>query len=221
MKHHFFLLLVILAGPTAVCAQHGADTQLIARDTSRAAAVPAVKSRTVRRAPQGPLTVSLPKATKDSLIRNIRAVFQRINSDSTLRAVDLDFEAFIEAAGEAPDNGGEIRGYFRNDTIYKLVMGIGLSFGPKEYEYYYERGQVVFVYEKDSHFAVKDGGLDHDHLVLGFEGRFYFNKGRLIEKIIKRYDQFMAGEIDENYINYLLDDTSIYIAALRKQMKKK
>jgi hypothetical protein len=43
----------------------------------------------------------------------------------------------------------------------------------------------------------------------------------LIDKIIKRYDQFMAGEIDENYINYLLDDTSIYIAALRKQMKKK
>jgi hypothetical protein len=31
----------------------------------------------------------------------------------------------------------------------------------------------------------------------------------------------MAEEIDSNYINYLLDDTDVYIEALRKQMKKK
>jgi len=169
-----------------------------------------------------PMTVSLPKETKDSLIKNIRTVFQRINSDSTLRVVDLDFEAFVEAAGDAPDNGGEIRGYYRNDTLCKLAMGIGLSFGPKEYEYYYDRGQIVFVYERDRHFAVaKDGGLDHERLVLGFEGRFYFNKGKLIEKMVKRYDGFMAEKIDDNYVKDLLDDTGVYTAALRKQMKKK
>ena len=166
--------------------------------------------------------VTLPKATKDSLIKNIRAVFQRINSDSTLRVVDLDFEAFEEALGAAPDNGGEVRGYYRNDTLCKMVMGIGLSFGPKEYEYYYDQGQIVFVYERDRHFAVaKDGGLEHERLVLGFEGRFYFNRGRLIEKVVKRYDDFMAEEIDDNYVRDLLDDTGVYTAALRKQMRKK
>ena len=169
---------------------------------------------------QSATVARLPQATRDSLVKNIRGVFQRINSDTTLRSVSLDVDEFDEAVGGSPDNGGEVRGYFKKDTLYKLYLSVGPSFGRKDYEYYYDRGEVVFIYEKDQHFPpTKDGGLDYEKLVIGFEGRFYFNKGRLISKIIKRYDHFMAEEIDEAYIKELLD-VAPFVKQLRKHVKK-
>lgn len=162
------------------------------------------------------------QTTKDSLIKNIRAAFQRINSDTAFRIESLDVDEFNEAVGGSPDNGGEVRGYFKKDTLYKLYLSVGPSFGRKDYEYYYDRGEIVFIYEKDQHFppTKDDGGLDYEKLVIGFEGRFYFNKGRLITKIVKRYDYFMAEEINEAYIKELLD-VSPYVKQLRKHLKKK
>lgn len=200
IKRSLFLI-GLLAGVTAIHAQTRADTQLIARDTTNAA--PARK------------------ATKDSLIKNIRAIFQRINHDTTLHTVGLDEDTMEEITGGSPDNGGDVTGYFKNDTLYKIVMSFGPSYGMKDWEYYYDQGQVVFIYEKDQHFPVTRDGLDHARLVPGFEGRFYFNKGRLFAKIIKRYDQFMAEKIDDNYIRNLLDDLPSFANALRREMKKK
>jgi len=212
----------LLAGVTASYSQRTADTSYMKMDTTRARPATAGAAGRQSRGANGPVAVSKPKATKDSLIKNIRAVFQRINSDSTLREVSLDPETMEEIIGGAPDNGADVTGYFKNDSLRKIVMSFGPSYGMKDWEYYYDRGQVVFVYEKDQHFPVmKDGGLDHERLVVGFEGRFYFNKGRLIEKIIKRYDRFMAEEVDDSYIKDLLDDVDGYAQALRRQMKKK
>jgi len=218
---HPLLLIGLLVGVTTIHAQTRNDTQLIARDTSRS--TPARKSPAAsRHAAQEPISVSLPQATKDSLIKSIRGIFQRINHDSTLHAVDLDEDTMEEIIGGSPDNGGDVTGYFKKDTLCKIVMSFGPSYGMKDREYYYDQGQVVFIYEKDRHFPVaKDGGLDHERLVVGFEGRFYFNKGRLIAKIIKRYDQFMAEKIDDNYIRSLLDDMAPFANALRKKLKKK
>jgi len=121
-----------------------------------------------------------------------------------------------------PDNGADVRGYFKKDTLYKLYMSMGPSFGLKDYEYYYDRGEIVFIYEKDQHFPPKkDGGLDHEKLVVGFEGRFYFNKGKLIAKVVKRYDDFMAQEINDAYVDYLLVDVAAYVEALRKHLNSK
>lgn len=218
------LLLALLGDATAVNAQtREADTSKMMMDTSRAEAVPAPQRKAAPQAARGPVSASLPKAAKDSLIKNIRVVFQRINSDTSLHKVELEEETMEEVIGGSPDNGGDVTGYFKKDTIYKLVMSFGPSYGMKDWEYYYDRGQVVFIYEKDQHFPVKkDGsGLDHERLVVGFEGRFYFNKGRLIEKIVKRYDQFMAEKIDDKYIKDLLDDSDLWVGALKKQVKQK
>jgi hypothetical protein len=221
MKPSFILLFLFCAvAATAVHAQtRPADTTKMAMDTSQAQRVPVRKGE--RHAAQGPVSVSLPQATKDSIIKNIRAIFQRINHDTTLRTVDLDIDTMVEIIGGAPDNGADVTGYFRNDTLCKLIMSFGPSFGIKDWEYYYDKGEVVFVYEKDRHYPETKDGLDHERLVVGFEGRFYFNKGRLIEKIIKRYDQFMAEKIDDKYIRDLLDDTTPYADALKREMKRK
>ena len=163
----------------------------------------------------------LAQATKDSLIKNIRAVFQRVNRDTPYRVERLEPEEVAEIIGGFPDNGADIDGYFKGDTLYKLNRSLGPSFGLKDYEYYFDRGQIIFIYEKDRHYPPgKDGGLDHDTLVVGFEGRFYFNNGRLIAKVVKRYDDFMAQEIDEAYIKELLD-VSAYVGQLRKHLKSK
>jgi hypothetical protein len=170
---------------------------------------------------QSATVVRLPQTTRDSLVKKIRVIFQRINSDTTLRVVDLDVDELEEAIGGSPDNGGEVKGYFKKDTLYKLYLSVGPSYGLKDYEYYYDRGEIVFIYEKDQHYPVKkEGGLDNDKIVVGFEGRFYFNKGKLISKVIKRYDHFMAEEIDEAYIKELLDVGS-YVKQLRKHLVKK
>ncbi|HEY4287720.1 MAG TPA: hypothetical protein VGN00_11525 [Puia sp.] len=222
MRLYSLLFIGLLVGATTACAQKPADASSMKMDTTHARPAIAGKAASKSGAAHGLLAVSLPKATKDSLMKNIRAVFQRINSDSVLHAVSLDEDTLEEIIGGSPDNGGDVTGYFKNDTLCKIIMSFGPSYGLKEWEYYYDRGQVVFVYEKDQHFPVtKEGGLDHERLVVGFEGRFYFNKGRLIEKIIKRYDQFMAENIDDNYVRDLLDDTGAYTAALRQQVKKK
>lgn len=222
---HSLLLIGLLGGATATNAQSGADTQLVIRDTTQARQAPARKTGSGQRpaAARGAIEVSLPAAVRDSLIKNIRIVFHRINRDTALRAVSLEEETMEEVIGGSPDNGGDVTGYFKKDTIYKLVMSFGPSYGMKDWEYYYDRGQVVFIYEKDQHFPVKKdgGGLDHERLVVGFEGRFYFNNGRLVEKIVKRYDQFMAENIDDKYIKDLLDDSDLWVGAFRKQVKQK
>ena len=217
LYHFIFCLLLLLGAAGAAQAQVGIDTPRIPRgqtteQLSRRAAGP---SRKVIGPP-------IAQAKKDSLIKNIRAVFQRINSDTALRIEDLDAEEFEEAVGGMPDNGFDVRGYFKKDTLYKLYLSVGPSFGLKDYEYYYDRGEIVFIYEKDRHYPPKaDGeGLDHEKLVVGFEGRFYFNKGKLISKVVKRYDDFMAQEIDEAYIRELLD-VDPYVGQLRKHLTQK
>lgn len=161
------------------------------------------------------------QAIKDSLIKNIRAIFQRINSDTTLRVVSLNDEELEEAIGGSPDNGADVRGYFKKDTLCKLYMSMGPSYGLRDYEYYYDRGEIVFIYEKDQHFQPKkDGGLDYEKLVVGFEGRFYFNKGKLFAKVVKKYDHFMEEEIDDAYIKELLE-VSTFVKQLRKHLLQK
>ncbi len=132
--------------------------------------------------------------------------------------MSLDYEALEEAIGGSPDNGADATGYYKKDTLVKFILSVGPSFGLKDYEYYFDQGHIVFIYEKDQHFPPNaDGGLNHDTIVTGFEGRFYFNKGKLMAKLLDRRDDFMAQEINDAYIDDLLE-IDVYTKALRKQL---
>lgn len=223
MKHQhsrqaFLSCLLLTAIACSVHAQSGKDTTLMALDTP-SATFPPLPARPAHKTTHASTGMPLAKATRDSLIRDIRTIFHRINTDTTLRVVSLDPEAFEEAVGGSPDNGGDATGYFKKDTLVKFVLSVGPSFGLKDYEYYYDQGRIVFIYEKDQHFPVlKDGsGLDHEKLVVGFEGRFYFNKGKLIAKLLDRRDQFMAQEVNDAYIDELLD-VETFTKVLKKQL---
>lgn len=152
---------------------------------------------------------------EDSVIQGIRQVFQQINKDSTLRKVVLDEHEFL-GDESGLDNGAQLNGYFRGNTLCKMTMIIGLSFAMKEYDYYFRNGKIIFIYETERDFQLdKEGTMDYGKSVLGFEGRYYYDNGKLIMTLFKgkkRMDEFdnkKAGYVKElprvtDYIKLLI-----------------
>ena len=164
----------------------------------------------------GAMGASRGQNAKDPRIQNIRNIFQRINNDRTIRVVSMDYE---EITGEALDNGGDVKGYFKKDTLCKMIMTAGPSYGLVTYEYYFNQGQPVFIYELEKRFPIKaDGSRDDTKLVQGFEGRYYLDKGKLISKVVKG-KKFGEEPINDEYIKERLDIT-IFTQALRKKLSK-
>jgi hypothetical protein len=66
------------------------------------------------------------------------------------------------------------------------------------------------MFENEDDFPAKsDGsGLDNTKLVAGFEGRFYFENGKLIQTIVKRKERSEEPDKDKftNQLKALLDD---------------
>jgi hypothetical protein len=137
---------------------------------------------------------------KEDLVKNIRHTFQEINNDKTHTIVKLQNE---EIRGEKTDGGEELTGYFDGDSIRKIYSWIGLSYGVKQYEYYFSNGQLIFVYETEKGFHVNDslGSMDQTRLDLLFEGRYYLDKGKMIDRKTKGQKRF--GE--ENSASFVQD----------------
>lgn len=122
--------------------------------------------------------------TKDGTTKDIGEKFHRINSDSGYLIKTLENEQFLE---HVTDGGGTLTGYFKNGQIKKITERIGLSSCIKTFEFYFWDGELIFVYEKEEDFPYIEakGLLDYTKLKLVFEGRYYFNNGKLIETKIK------------------------------------
>ncbi|HEV2355024.1 MAG TPA: hypothetical protein VGR89_12325 [Puia sp.] len=135
---------------------------------------------------------------KDSVIAHARQVFRETNHDRTLRNVSLDEGEFTD---ETTDNGGRLVGYFKGDTLCKMTLEIGLSYAMTRLDYYFEHGQVIFIYETEKDYPVESvsRGLDNTRLVLAFEGRYYYENGSLITYVFKGQKRF----IDNNATAYI------------------
>ena len=122
--------------------------------------------------------------TKDEQIKLIRKKFEVINKDTTLRKVVLDNEEFLE---NMTDGGGKLAGFYRNKEIKKIYEWIGLSNGISIKEFYFDKGQLIFVYEKFNSFVFDDKKDEFDLTKIKtiFEGRYYFNNEKLFSKSTK------------------------------------
>lgn len=165
---------------------------------------------------QGAAGVLPAKTAQDPRIQNIRAIFQRISKD-TLNEVEAEYDDdFMDS--HPSDNGVTLKGYFKKDELLKMIFAGGPSYGWVTYVYYFDKEQPVFVFELEERFPPdKEGGLNHDKLVWGFEGRYYFDKGKLIFKILKG-NKF--GEIDDEYIKGILNIADD-VRFLRKALHRK
>jgi hypothetical protein len=156
---------------------------------------------------------------KDSAISGIRRNFQRINSDKSLRVVRLDEEAFSD---QNTDNGGELSGYFRGDTLCKMVLDVGLSYAMIRWEYYFDKEQISFIYETEKDYPEDSatGGLNNNKVVLAFEGRYYYDNGALINTIFKGKKRFIEDS-PAAYIKALpkMPEIQGYIKLLKKRAR--
>jgi hypothetical protein len=83
-------------------------------------------------------------------IQHIKKVYASINSYKGYKVVYMnDVEGFL---GYATDNGASLNGYFRNDTLKKIVEWVGLSNKVIQNEYYLDNGKLVFVFSKESRY---------------------------------------------------------------------
>jgi len=153
---------------------------------------------------------------RDSIIRDIQESFRKINNDRTLKIIKLENEEFLP---QATDGGCSLTGYFKGDTVYKMKVWIGLSYGIKQFEYYFKNGNLFFIYEKEEDFPYdeKEGTLVYTKVKLAFEGRYYLNRGKIID-VKKRGEK----RLDANYSAFLKDliaESKSYEKLLRNRFR--
>ena len=124
------------------------------------------------------------KYDKSVLLAQIKNEFQQINNYKKYKIVTIDeVEEFL---GQSTDNGGSLTGYFKNDTLKKIIEWVGLSNKVIQNEYYLNKGKLVLVYSTKSRYRYDQSTNSFDYSKLDniFKGRYYFVHDKLIESIL-------------------------------------
>jgi hypothetical protein len=151
----------------------------------------------------------------DNKKKHIKRIFKEINSSPNLKKVELNAEEFLE---HSPDGGASLIGYFKGDTLVKITEWIGLSFGNKQFEYYFNSQSLAFVYVEEKHFKYSDSlrALDYSKLEKVYEGRFYFDKEKLISHEAKGIGKW---ENKDELGQSLIDTADKYLQLLKNKRK--
>ena len=152
--------------------------------------------------------------TKDEQIKLIRKKFEIINKDTTLRKVTLENEEFLT---NMTDGGGELTGFYKNKEVKKIHEWIGLSNGISIKEFYFDKGQLIFVYEKFDSFVFDDKKNEFDLTKTKtiFEGRYYFSNKNLFSESTKG-DKSLAAQ-DKSTGKSLLKSADDNMRSLNKK----
>jgi hypothetical protein len=126
-------------------------------------------------------------AQTDGRILAIRKTVQDINKETVYKIKTLTNDYFADVKNESTDNGQELKGYYKDGKLKKMVYCVGLSNCMKTYEYYFSGEGLIFAFEKEDDYPIKKNGpqLDYTKLAPAFEGRFYFEKGKIFKTLTK------------------------------------
>jgi len=156
------------------------------------------------------------KADKTSTIPQIRQAFQKINEYKNYKIVTVDdAEEFL---GHGTDNGGSLKGYYKGDSLKKIVESVGLSNRVVQNEYYFNNGKLVFVYSTDSRCKANDktGEIDCSKFDKVNKGRYYFNGDKLIDAILSDKENEKTKQQDASDF---LASSSDYVKLLNTRRK--
>ena len=156
-------------------------------------------------------------AQKNAAARQaVRASVERINVARDLKKIELDAEEFL---GMSPDGGATLTGYYRGGVIYRMTTWIGLSYGNDITEYYLDSGRIIFIYERLQVFGHDSltGDVDLSRVQPVFEGRYYFQQGRLTDHMIKGARPF--GESDDEVLPRKIADGIRYRNLLLRKIQ--
>ena len=120
--------------------------------------------------------------TKQEEIQAIRVSYNQINEERHFTTKKLENEEYLD---HMPDGGGELTGYYKGDTLYKITDWIGISSGVIKDEYYFDKGRLIFFYEVQSRFGFNDTLQERDYSKqkVVFERRYYIHNGILIHSV--------------------------------------
>lgn len=135
--------------------------------------------------------------TQEEKIKSIKEKVEKINQDSSYNIKILRNEDFLD---QMTDGGAELKGYRKNGKTYKIVESVGLSYCVRNFEYYLSDEKLIFVYENEQDFPYIDSiaRLDYTRLELNFEGRYYFDNEKFIDKKISGLKRFSDATIQAN-----------------------
>jgi hypothetical protein len=151
-------------------------------------------------------------------VQDIRTLSTRINADSTLRKVILHNGDFL--GDEVPTGGGTLTGYFKQDTLCKMTVWVGLSYGVVRETYYFDRGALIFVDETEDDYLEDNstGGSGHGKPQQTFEGRYYFQGDVTISTLTKGKKKL--GPDDTHHPTELYHNAHYYFCLLVKKERR-
>ncbi len=121
---------------------------------------------------------------KQELIEKIKEEIESIHLDTTLKIITLQNNEFLD---HMPEGGGELTGFYKGKRICRIYRSIGISHGVGISEFYYKKNKLIFVREKFNSYVYDDslGSFDYTKLNTTYEGKYYFDKGKMIHSYIK------------------------------------
>jgi len=139
----------------------------------------------------------------NEIVRNIDKKILSINRETRFQIATLKNDAFLDTAFiKQPDKGyGQLTGYFKNDTIYKIREFIGISqlHDMAITEYYFSDSKLIFVKETEEYgteiLSDSLGSVDHKKDKADFEGQYYFADDKIISTNKKGKQQILPNEI--------------------------
>jgi hypothetical protein len=121
---------------------------------------------------------------KSSTVAQMRQAIQQINEYKKYKVVTIDDpEVFL---GHSTDNGDSLQGYYKSDSLKKIVEWVGLSNRVVQNEFYFAKGKLVFVYSTDKQYKFnrKSGEMDYSKFDKVFTSRYYYSNDKLLQTII-------------------------------------
>ena len=154
---------------------------------------------------------SLGQSSNEDITR-IRQTFSKINTDPHLKMVVLEAEDFLD---QSPDGGASLTGYFSKGDLVKITEWIGLSYGIRQTDFYYDSANLIFCFVSEKHFQTTKTEVDYTKTTLVFEGRYYYKNDNLIQK--KRTG---SGFWDKTNEATIIPDSKVYSKLLIKKRDK-
>jgi len=101
---------------------------------------------------------------------------QEIDAAKDYEIKTLENEEFLE---QMTDGGGHLTGFLKDGQLVKMESWVGFSSCVNITEFYFDRGQLVFVQEQGLEFAYVDStaSFDPDLQAVTMVNRLYFSKG--------------------------------------------
>lgn len=150
-----------------------------------------------------------------AIVKNIEQKVQALDQIINYKLITIENGAFLDTAFlNQPGKGyGHLRGYFNNDTIYRIDehIGIRLLQDVATTTYYFSEGKLIYVRESEKYgpdvYIDSEGTVDYKVEVPDFEGFYYFSGDKFIEKTkgqqqILPNEKFFGSQSKEGQLEY-------------------